>query len=543
MERKRAALNSTPLPTVKTLPAVSFFCWIAAAMLFPSPAAAAVDSHYAVYVPPHKITGRTLDEIVHYAALTPVNAVVLHVKTPRGRLLWPSKNPTAVALGVATGHFGLAGHVSRLKRDNIHTIAKLDVFADHRLAENRPGLSLIDTRSGAPWADANGLFWSNPGDSRVWAYNIALARELAGMGFDEIQFDYVRFPSDGNLSAIAYPDKTGRFSKSDCIQSFLENASRELKPLGVSLSADIFGLTAWKTDDFGIGQVLEKMTPHLDVVCPMFYPSHFPSGFLGKRTPGEFPEMIMEASMRSIQRRTGKPVRPWIQGFWYRSDQIAAQIQGIENASSASWSVWSPSGRYHKSYRAMADRSGTRLTPPKFYKTVAELMNEGDRSIHGNHSVVNYTNFKDGYSILSLEACQKDQRSRYTTPGALMGTLEEGIMDHILESRGISFQANAHPHTKRKRISDLLCDDLGKSARRMRAQPIYIDWLRGCTFSTRNIPRSRLDLFVRAGRETPRKGADDTDASNPIDVAEISESLFGGVVDPVADPPAVVFSR
>lgn len=538
-----AALISNLLPPVKNRLAISFFCWIAAAVLFPPMASAGVDSHYAVYVPPHRITQRTLDEIVHYAALTPVNAVVLHVKTPRGRLLWSSENPTAVEMGVAAQHSGLVRHVARLKQDNIYTIAKLDVFADHRLAASRPELSVIDARTGAPWTDANGLHWSNPRDSRVWAYNIALARELAGMGFDEIQFDYVRFPSDGDLSVIAYPDTTTGFSKSDCIQSFLENASRQLRPLGVSLSADIFGLTAWKTNDFGIGQVLEKMAPHLDVICPMFYPSHFPAGFLGKQTPGEFPEMIMESCMRSIQRRTDKPIRPWIQGFWYRPDQISAQIEGIENVSPSSWSVWSPTGNYGRSYRAMADRSGTRLTRPKFYDSLAELKNEADRFIRGNTAVVNYTSFKAGYSILSLEASQKGKRSRFTSPSAVVGTLEESIMDHILQSRGISFTTNANPYTKRKLISDLLCSDLGKSARRMRPQPIYIDWSRDCTFSTRNIPRSRLDLFARVGRGETGEEYTEIQSSGTINVATISESIFGVVMEPVVIQPPMVYSR
>ena len=152
-----------------------------------------------------------------------------------------------------------------------------------------PALSVMDSASDTPWTDANDLHWANPSDSRVWDYNIALSKELARMGFDEIQFDYVRFPSDGDLSIISYPNTLPGFSKSDCIASFLEKAHDELKPLGVSISADVFGLTAWKTDDFGVGQVLEKMAPHLDVICPMFYPSHFPSGFLGKQSPGEFP--------------------------------------------------------------------------------------------------------------------------------------------------------------------------------------------------------------------------------------------------------------
>ena len=188
------------------------------------------DNFQAVYVPPHKITQRTMDEIVHYAQLTPVNAVVLHVKTPKGKLMWPSDNTIARQLGVSASHAGLARQVSRLKQDNIRTIAKLDVFADHQLAASMPELAVMDADSETPWTDANGLHWSNPSDSRVWTYNVALSKELALMGFDEIQFDYVRFPSDGDLSVVHYPGASAGFSKSDCIQSFLKQAYEPAKP-------------------------------------------------------------------------------------------------------------------------------------------------------------------------------------------------------------------------------------------------------------------------------------------------------------------------
>ena len=522
---------------------VLVFFWIMAVFSSQTIAATNTDRFHALYVPPHKITQRTFDEIVHYATLTPVNAVVLHVKTPRGRLLWPSDNPTALQLNVTTRHAGLAKHVSRLKKDSIRTIAKLDVFADHQLAASMPELSVWDDSSAVPWTDANGLHWSNPTNSRVWDYNIALAKELAGIGFDEIQFDYVRFPSDGDLSIIRYPNTTQDFSKSDCIQSFLQRAYEELKPLGVSVSADIFGLTAWKFDDFGIGQVLEKMAPHLDIICPMFYPSHFPPGFLGKKTPGQFPEMIMEASMRSMMKRTDKPIRPWVQGFWYRPGEIGAQFDGIENASGSSWSIWSPTGRYGLSYRAMADRSGVALTRPRFYASVAELMTENDRFIHGHSTVVNFTSFKSGYSILSLEAPADGNRSRYSSPAAIVATLEESIMDHILAAREIPFKLDCEPYTKRKLLSDLLCSDLGKDARRMRPEPIYIDWAQDCTFSTRGIPEPRLNKFAQVPEQAPEKETASLETRESINIASISENIFGVVIDAAVEPPISIFSQ
>jgi len=536
-------LNSNPRPHRTAILTMVIFLLIATVLSNLSMAATHSDRFHAVYVPPHKVTQRTLDEIVHYATLTPVNAVVLHVKTPRGRLLWPSENPIAIQLGVSTRHSWLAKHVSRLKKDNIRTIAKLDVFADHQLAAHMPQLSVIDDATAMPWTDANDLHWTNPGDSRVWDYNIALSKELAGLGFDEIQFDYVRFPSDGDLSMIRYPNTTAGFSKSDCIQSFLKQAYEELKPLGVSISADIFGLTAWKTDDFGIGQVLEKMAPHLDVICPMFYPSHFPSGFLGKKTPGEFPGMIMETSMRSMMNRTDKPIRPWVQGFWYRSAQIAAQIDGIENASGSSWSIWSPTGRYGVSYRALADRSGASLTRPKFYPSVADLMMQNDRFLRGNNAVVNYTSFKAGYSILSLEASHNGQRSRYASPAAIVATVEESIIDQILKARGIPFKTDAEPYTKHKLLSDLLCSDLGKDARRMRPEPIYIDWARDCIFSTRGIPPACLSAYAQITLQPPAASSASVEPMALFNMPSISESSFAVVMAPPVKPTFSILSR
>ena len=501
------------------------------------------DRFNALYIPPHKITQRTFDEIVHYATLTPVNAVVLHVKSPRGKLLWPSDTAMAVELGVGANHSRVATHVARLKKDNIHTIAKVDVFADHQLAAAFPALSVIDSFSDTPWTDANGLHWTNPSDSRVWDYNIALSKELACMGFDEIQFDYVRFPSDGDLSIISYPNTQPGFSKSDCIASFLKKANDELKPLGVAISADIFGLTAWKTDDFGVGQVLEKMAPHLDVICPMFYPSHFPRGFLGKQSPGEFPEMIMESSMRSMMNRTDKPIRPWIQGFWYAPPQIVAQIDGIENASGSSWSIWSPTGRYGLSYKAMAARSGVSLSRPTFYPSASDLVSQKDRSTRGISAIVNYTSFMKGYSILSLEASENGKRSRYFSPDAIVATLEEGIMDRILTTRAIRFNPDAEPYTKRRLLSDLMCSDLGKDARRMQPGPIHIDWAKDCMFSAKGIPSARLDRYAQAEQGPVEKKRAHVSPAEAINIASISESIFGVLLDPVASPATSILSR
>jgi len=453
-----------------------------------------------VYLPSHSITSRRIAEIIHYAGQLGLNAVVLHVKDPYGRITWASGLELARRIGAPQPAADLRRTIDKLKAHGIWTIAKLDTFADHRLVTHRPDLGLIDRRSGGPWKDKNGLYWTNPYDRRVWDYVIGLAKELAAMGFDEIQFDYIRFPSDGDLGAIEYPLVLPDLARHECIGRFLKEAHAALRSLNVIVSVDIFGLTAWKTEDFGVGQVLESIAPHVDVLCPMFYPSHFPRGFLGMLRPGDYPRKIVELSTKRIRKRTGKPVRPWIQGFWYQPEDISAQIDGIINAALDSWAVWNPTGRYGPTYRALAFRSGKSLTAPKFYPTLAELRQEDEKLTKGRMRIVNQTNYRAGYSILSLEAPARGKRSDYTTPMDVLAKLDEGIVDHILKQRGISFGLLTGKYAKTLRLAHLLCQDLVIDPRKLRPGPILINWDSDCRF-TRKIPEMHLAAYQKATRK------------------------------------------
>jgi hypothetical protein len=439
----------------------------------------------AIYLPPAAITERRIADLIHHAEQLPLNGVVLHVKDPFGRLRWRSAATLAGAdlNGTDRQTRHLVKIIERLRTNEIWTIAKLDLFADHGLVTSNPAMGLIHKETLESWKDKNGLHWANAYDERVWDYYITLASELAGLGFDEVQFDYVRFPSDGELSKISYPLIQPGLPRAACIGRFLKKAYAELKPTGVILSADIFGLTAWKRDDFGVGQILEKMAPHLDVVCPMFYPSHFPRGFLGKKSPGDYPREIMARSMANIQRRTDKIVRPWVQGFWYKPEEITAQIVGIEAEAVPTWAVWSPTGNYGLTYQALASRGGVDLSAPVFYPPLAQIRANRDKVTAGRHTVVNYTNYGRGYSILSLETSRKGYPSPYSTPTAMLATLDEGIMDHVLKERGIGFGRMASPATKAAHLARLFCGDLDLDPRRLRPTPYFIDWENGCRFS------------------------------------------------------------
>ncbi len=319
-------------------------------------------------------------------------------------------------------------------------------------------------------------------------------------GSDLTKFNLTIF--DFPVTAIFRPfnilSNAGQLSKTQCIGKFLESAHAALKPTGVTISVDVFGLVAWKTVDFGVGQMIETMAPHVDVICPMLYPSHFPSGFLGKKNPGEYPLEIMELSMKRMKNRTDKSIRPWVQGFWYKPGDINAQLDGISISGTTGWSVWNPSGNYSTTYKALAERLNQTFPDPEFYPSVTEISHKDERIIPGNPRVVNLTNYKKGYSIVSLEEYKSSTKGTYSTLIQVLETLDEGIMDRILETRKIPFSRLTCKYSKKSHIADLLCNDLQVDPRRLRPKPIYIDWQNGCRFSG-TIPENRLINYRIAG--------------------------------------------
>jgi len=460
----------------------------------------------AIYLPSHCFTDRKISEFTHYARLAGLNAIVLHVKDPYGLIRWKSNNQLAKEMGAIASN-GLVEHaLRRLKEQGFWCIAKLDVFVDHRLVYNHPFMGILDIRTGGPWNDKNGLYWANPFNRKVWEYNIALCQELVDLGFDEIQFDYIRFPSDGDLSVTNYPLKPDNLTRTECIGKFLETAYKKLKPTGISISVDLFGLVAWKTEDFGVGQKIEAIAPNADVICPMFYPSHFPKGFLGQQNPGRIPLEIMKLSAKRMQKRTSKQIRPWIQGFWYTPEDINAQIDGLSQAHTNSWSVWNPSGNYSATYAAIATRLNQVFPEPQFYPSVTEICQNDERVIPGKSRIVNLTNYKQGYTIISLEESAKGVGKSYSTLIQVFGTLDEGIMDRILTAREIPLSRLTGKYTKKLRLTDLLRRDLQINPRVLRPRPIYIDWQNGCVFS-HVIPREHLSNYRIAGEAAFRKGS------------------------------------
>jgi len=244
-----------------------------------------------------------------------------------------------------------------LRARGVYTIGRIVTFKDNVLAYHRPDLAVIDARTGRPWVDRERLAWVDPFREEVWSYNLAIAREAARKGFDEIQFDYVRFPTDGRLAAARYSRPNTRDTRLPTIAGFLARARRELGALGVFVAADVFGYTAFNENDTDIGQRIEELAPHLDYLSPMVYPSGYHRGIPGYRNPVEHPYEVVFESVRLIRERSGQSpvrVRPWLQDFrdyafgrrHFGVAEIRAQVKGAEEAGAAGWMLWNPRNDY-----------------------------------------------------------------------------------------------------------------------------------------------------------------------------------------------------
>jgi hypothetical protein len=301
------------------------------------------------------IRGRVLDLLDR----TELNAVVIDVKGDRGWILYPTRVELALAAG-AQGPATLRQFdalMADLKARGVYTIARIVTFKDNVLARHRPDWAVIDAQTGRPWIDRESLAWMDPFREEVWNYNIAIAHEAIERGFDEVQFDYVRFPTDGRLSSARYSRPVNKETRLPTIAAFLERARRELGAQGAYVAADVFGYVAFNENDTDIGQRVEELAPHLDYISPMVYPSGYHVGIPGFRNPVQNSYQVVRESVRLIkQRATGTRVRvrPWLQDFRdYAFDrrtfgvtEIRDQIRGADEGGAVGWMLWNPRNDY-----------------------------------------------------------------------------------------------------------------------------------------------------------------------------------------------------
>jgi len=315
------------------------------------------------------------DRVLNLVGRTELNAVVIDVKGDRGLIPYRTEVQAALEAG-AQGPVIIKdfdGLLRSLRDRRIYTIARIVTFKDNVLARHRPDLAIIDTRTGKPWVDNEKLAWVDPFREEVWDYAIAIAKEAAAKGFDEIQFDYVRFPTDGRLSAAAYSQPNNAATRLPTIAGFLAKARRELAPTGVFLAADVFGYTAFNANDTDIGQRVEELAAHLDYICPMVYPSGYHLGIPGYRNPVQHPYEVVRESVRLTRQRsqhTAAQVRPWLQDFrdyafdrrTFGSREVRAQIKGAADGGGVGFMLWNPRNDY--TAQALLPKTAAAKKPP-----------------------------------------------------------------------------------------------------------------------------------------------------------------------------------
>ena len=286
---------------------------------------------------------------------TELNTLVIDVKGDKGMIPYKSSIPLAAEVGAQriTTVREMADLMRSLKEKGIYTIARIVVFKDNLLASARSDWA-VKTQNGEIWRDRENLSWVDPFNKEVWDYNINIAIEAAKYGFDEIQFDYIRFP---DALGLRFSMPNTEENRVKAITGFLMEARRRLFPHNVFLSADIFGYVCWNRNDTDIGQRLEDLAPHLDYICPMLYPSGFQYGIPGYRNPVANSYEIIYLSLKRAQERTGLPshrFRPWLQAFrdyafdrrYFNVKEIMGEVKAAEGFGSHGWMLWNPRNNY-----------------------------------------------------------------------------------------------------------------------------------------------------------------------------------------------------
>ncbi|MBI5913458.1 hypothetical protein HY839_03415 [Candidatus Azambacteria bacterium] len=303
----------------------------------------------AVYVTMYTAGNREkMDALIQLAKDTEVNAMVIDVKGSEGELVFD--------------YLDVAALLEKLHEADIHAIARIVVFQDSSAVARAPE-TVIKKTSGGVWRDRRGFAWVDPAAEKGWDYVFDVSKRALDAGFDEINYDYIRFPTDGNLNAMVYPAWDEQNTpRHEVIKKFAMRAREVLKAYApnMSLSIDIFGYTFIQQHDLGIGQRLEDMIEAFDFVYPMVYPSHYSAGNFGFANPADHPYEVVKGTLESGLVKMGENatssahhIRPWLQSFnlgaIYTSDLMRAQIQGTRDGlgdTSSGWLLWDPKNQY-----------------------------------------------------------------------------------------------------------------------------------------------------------------------------------------------------
>ena len=289
---------------------------------------------------------------------TEVNAVVVDIKNEYGSTLFYTSFAQANSYGAHENRTNrnISKFMKKLKDKNIYTIARVVTFKDELQASNNPDYAIKLDSNGSIWRNHDNMAWVDPYDKRSHEYTISIAEEAAKVGFDEINFDYIRFPAKSRLrySKVNTPE-----NRIEAIGDFLDLAQNRLRKYGVFISVDTYGNICWTEDDNNIGQTVSSLAAHADYLSPMLYPSGFSKGSFYFENPSEHPYAVIYRSIKNIQDKIeSNRVRPWLQYFkdyahkrrHYKKSEIRDQIRATEDIKTSGWMMWSPSSKYHSEY-------------------------------------------------------------------------------------------------------------------------------------------------------------------------------------------------
>ncbi len=309
---------------------------------------------------------------------TELNAIVIDIRDYTGKIAFPTDNPVlADMVSDECGARDMRDFIASLHEKNIYVIGRITVFQNPHYTKAHPEQAVQHVNGGV-WKDRKGLAFVDVGAREYWMTVVELAKESYAIGFDEINFDYIRYPSDGDMATAVYIKRDGK-TKQEMLEDFFKYVHEELEPTGMVTSADLFGMTTTNTDDLNIGQVLERALPYFDYIAPMVYPSHYPKGFHGYSDVNANAYGIIHYAMSEAVRRTtatttpvaayahtrigtstpalyAKPsypaskMRPWLQDFDYPVEYTPAmvreQITANEDAGLTSYMFWDPANKY-----------------------------------------------------------------------------------------------------------------------------------------------------------------------------------------------------
>lgn len=319
-----------------------------------------------IYVNRYSMACRKMTRLINALIALGGNTVILDGKDMSGRLSYPSRVDLAREIGASTTP-SISDPVKLfhdLHEKGIHVGIRIVLFYDPLLASKRPDLAVRSITTGDPWTENGKQAWVDPYQPTVQRYNLEIARELAEMGVDEIQFDYIRFPAMGNTRDVGYSFDEHVISKHKIITDFLAQAHRELAPYKVLLSVDVFGVMGWsRPEDIQItGQKIEDLARHCDVISPMIYPSHFYGPFESITNPGDHPFFFVSETCRRFSALLeGKEVtiRPWIQAFpfgtsTFSEEYILEELRALSQSETIGWLFWSAGNAYDVAWKALA---------------------------------------------------------------------------------------------------------------------------------------------------------------------------------------------